>query len=98
MRLAEDRRQRIVDLVRHARGELTDRLHLLPVDQLRVGALELVELAARLGVEARIVERQADLVRGGLEERQLGLVERLERLAAERERAQDLAPAVDRDA
>ena len=75
MRLAEDRRQRIVDLVRDARGELADRFHLLGVDQLRVRALELVELAKRLGVEPRVVERQADLIRRGLDQGQLGLVE-----------------------
>src|SRR5262249_183960 len=60
--------------------------------------LELVELAERLGVEARVVEGQPDLVGGGLQERQLGLVERLERLAAERQGAQDVAAAVDRHA
>src|SRR5262249_38996814 len=75
MRQAEDRREGIVDLVRHARRELADRRELLGVDQLGLGAdalrvreLDLVALAQELGIEPRVVERDADLVRRRLEQ------------------------------
>src|SRR5438876_11259519 len=59
---------------------------------------KLLELAARLGGEAGVVEREPDLVGGRLEERDLAPLEAVEDLAAERERAQDPASAVDRHA
>ena len=105
MRLPEDRRQRIVDFVRHARGKLADGRQLLGVDELRLGTLVLVEQAQRLGVESlhlrvelRVVERDADLVGGRLEQGQLVLVELVGGLAPERERAEDPPAAVDRHA
>src|SRR3989441_4233669 len=98
LRLAEDRREGVVDLMRDPRGELAHGGQLLGVDELCVGAPELLELAAHLGVEAGVVEREPDLVGGRLEERDLAPLEAVEDLAAERERAEDPAAAVDRHA
>src|SRR5438876_10674741 len=59
---------------------------------------KLLELAARLGGEAGVVEREPDLVGGRLEERDLAPLEAVEDLAADRERADDPAADVDRHA
>src|SRR2546428_271282 len=64
LRLAEDRREGVVDLMRDPRGELAHGGQLLSVDELCVGAPELLELAAHLGVEAGVVAREPHLVRG----------------------------------
>ena len=96
--LAEDRRQRIVDLVGDPGGQLADGGELLGVDQLGLRAAQLLEAVHRLRVEARVVERDTDLVGGRLHQRHLALAERLAGLAAERQRAQDAAAAVDRHA
>ena len=98
MGLAQDGGQRVVDLVGHAGGQLTDRRELLGVNELGLRALELLELAHGLGVEPRVVERDADLVRGGLHQRDLPIGERVTDLAAERQRAENPAPAVNGDA
>src|SRR5205814_9577810 len=94
----EDRRERVVDLVGDTGGELADRRELLGVDELRLRALQLLELAQRLLVEPRIVERQTDLVGRRLDERDLTGVEAVGNLPAEREGAEDPAAAADRDA
>ena len=52
----------------------------------------------RLRVEPRVVERDADLVRGGLHQRDLPIGERVTDLATERQRAENPAPAVNGDA
>ena len=81
--LAEDRRQRIVDLVGDPGGQLADGGELLGVDQLGLRAAQLFEAVHRLRVEARVVERDADLIGGRLHQRYLALAERLAGLAAE---------------
>ena len=63
-----------------------------------VRALELLELAQRLGVKPRVVERDADLVGRGLDQRHLALVEGVAVWRPERQRAQDPAATVDRHA
>ena len=98
VRLPEDRRERIVDLVRDTGGELSHRRKLLGVDELCLRAPQVLELPARLRVEPRVVQRNADLVRRCLHERDLPLGERLLRAPSQRQRAQDTAAAVDRDA
>src|SRR3972149_4088779 len=67
------------------------------MDQLGLGAAELLQLAPELGVEPGVVERQADLVGCRLEERHLLLGERVRRLPAERERSEDPVPRPDGD-
>src|SRR5262249_59377622 len=96
MRLAEDGRQRIVDLVGHARGQLADRRELFGANELGLGELQLLELPLALRIELGVVERNADLVSGRLEQRHLELVEVILGLAAERKRAEDAATAADR--
>ncbi len=54
--------------------------------------LQLLELAQRLRVEPRVVERDADLVGGRLDQRDLPLGERVAVLAAERQRAENAGP------
>src|SRR3990172_1672958 len=67
------------------------------MDQLGLGAAELLQLARELGGERGVVERQADLVGRRLEERHLLLGERVRRLPAERERSEDPVPRPDGD-
>src|SRR5262245_8752078 len=96
--LTEDGRQAVARLVREACGQLADRRELLALDQLRLGRLEVLELAPRRRVELGVLQGQADLVRARFDERDLTLGERLARPAAERERAEDAPAAADRHA
>jgi hypothetical protein len=75
--LAEDRGQAIARLVRETGRQLADGRELLALDQLRLGRLEIVELAPCRRVELRVLQGQADLVGAGLDERDLGFGERL---------------------
>src|SRR3989442_6822158 len=68
------------------------------MDELGLGAPELLELAPGLRVQAGVVERDADLVGGGLDERDLPVVEALRRLPPERQRAEDAPAAPNRHA
>src|SRR5439155_1706131 len=63
-----------------------------------LGLLELVELAPGFRVEPGVVERQADLVRGGLQERDLDIREGLGRPPGKRQDDQDASTALQRDA
>src|SRR5206468_11896583 len=93
--LAEDRRQTVARLVRETRRQLGDRRELVTLDELGLGRLEILELVPCRRVELRVLQRQPDLVGGGLDERDLRLAERFPRAAPERQRAKDSSPAVD---
>ncbi len=96
--LAQDDHERVVDLVRDPARELADRGQPLGPHHVGVGAAQLLELQARLGVEARVVQRQPDLVGARLEQRDLLVAEAVLGLPAEREGAQDAVPRPDRHA
>ena len=52
-----DRRERIVELVGHAREECAERGELVGLDELGLGLLELRQPSLQLGVEANLLER-----------------------------------------
>jgi hypothetical protein len=64
---AADDGQRVVDLVGHARRQLADGRQLRRLYELRLRALELVELRAELAVEARVAQRDGRLAGQRLE-------------------------------
>ena len=96
--LAQDDHERVVDLVRDAARQLADRGQPLGPHHVGVRAAQVLELQARLGVQARVVEGQADLVGARLEQRDLLVAEAILGLPAERERAQDAVARADRHA
>jgi hypothetical protein len=82
--LAQDDHERVVDLVRDTARQLADRGQPLGPHHVGVGAPQLLELQARLGVQARVVEGQPDLVGARLEQRDLLVAEAVLGLPAER--------------
>src|SRR5439155_5530936 len=58
-----DRRERVVDLVGHAREECAERRELVGLDELGLSLLELRHPGLQLGVEANLLKRQRRLDR-----------------------------------
>src|SRR6267142_1216917 len=85
-------------LVHEAGRQLTDGREPLALGHLVLGVLELVELAPRLRVQARVVERERELVGGRLDQRHLCVGEGRRRGAPERQRDDDAAARLQRHA
>src|SRR6266508_4937247 len=89
VKLRHDDGQRIVDLVRHSRGEAVDGGQPLRLHHLDLRAAQVVELPVDLAVEPGIVQGEADLIRHALEQRDFLVGEAVFRLPAEGQRAED---------